>query len=120
MRCAPQSGFFISSAYQRRADPASSLPPSQWIVTSSASTAKTAQMPTHKGSGRMILRTFRIDGTSDIAGRRPSITVCELDAATQLAGRRKTDQLMSERRILIRKPDLRLEMARPKSPDETQ
>ena len=59
---------------------------------------------------------FRLDNPHDLQDRRkpsihleeePTITVCELDAATQLAP--QNNQLTSERRILSRMPDLRLE-----------
>jgi len=56
--------------------------------------------------------------TSDIAGKEPAFTVCELDAATQLAP--QNDQLMSKYRILSLKPDLRLEWRGQDGQDETK
>jgi hypothetical protein len=54
--------------------------------------------------------------TSDIAGRGTAITVCELDAATQLAP--QNNRPMSQRHILSRKPNLRLEWRGPDDQDE--
>ena len=56
--------------------------------------------------------------TSVKLDEEPAINVCELDAATLLAP--QNNQLMSERRILSREPNFRLEWRRPDGQDETQ
>ena len=58
-------------------------------------------------SGRMIVRTLRIEGNHRYSwDKEPAVVVREPNAAVHLT--LQNDQLMSERRILCFKPALRL------------
>ena len=108
MRGAPRAGSRCSSAGSTRGGPfrsAAALPVS---ATSNANTAKARPMPTHQRLGT--------DDREDLQNRRkrsiqldkePAIAVREPGSATHLAP--QNDQLMSECRILRRKPAPRLE-----------
>ncbi|OPH83868.1 hypothetical protein [Nitrobacter vulgaris] len=78
--------------------------PSQWARSPPPIAAKPARCQRTSVSGRIIVRTCRIDGNQRDRDKEPAIMVRELGVTMQPTP--QDDQLMSKHRVLSFKPQL--------------